>query len=274
VNSAELTCSTVIEHLKRDFGALWQCRPRGNSLEIITPFSTATQEFVSVFITVRDGQLIVSDGGWLINEHLSRAMPASEVSFVDCIGYADHFGTAFGVSKWNESSERVFFYKRCENLKLLSNAVYDVANFVSSVVNASTLPCETEDRARKQLFRSRANVFFKENYGERAELGYRLPDVKTARFSVAVLEPSNLSLIMYVSGSAQDYFTRDFHRAIVNFELLEKSKMAPHVKRRIAFLDDEAEGYGRNEELIQLLEVHHATTVTWREKGDLAEMLN
>ena len=54
----------IFENIKHAFGALWGFRARGESFEVITPFPTSTDMYVSVFITVRDGvmSLRMADG--------------------------------------------------------------------------------------------------------------------------------------------------------------------------------------------------------------------
>src|SRR5690349_18316430 len=137
----KLNCKDITEIVKSDFGALWNCRQRGNSLEIITPFSTTTQKFVSVFITYRDGAFVVSDGGWLSGELDLYEIP--EVDGIDCDLHLEFFGHAFGIKSLisGENGEK-FFYKKAANEKLLSNAVYDLSNFLSSVINGLSLPRE------------------------------------------------------------------------------------------------------------------------------------
>ena len=47
------------------FSSLWSFKKRGNSIEIVTPVSTTNDVFVSVFLTMRGDEYIVTDGGWI-----------------------------------------------------------------------------------------------------------------------------------------------------------------------------------------------------------------
>jgi hypothetical protein len=56
---------SLFHEVARDYSALWDFKFRGATLEIITPHSTISNKFVSVFLTEREGEFIVSDGGYL-----------------------------------------------------------------------------------------------------------------------------------------------------------------------------------------------------------------
>jgi hypothetical protein len=57
----------IYNDIKNAFGQLWTFKERGKSLEIITPYTTTTQKFISVFLSYKDDEYIVSDGGWIDN---------------------------------------------------------------------------------------------------------------------------------------------------------------------------------------------------------------
>ena len=68
----------IFKEITDAFGALWKCRPVGDSLEITTPFPTSTSMYVTVFLTKRDDAWIVSDGGWVCNEIYNCELPTEE----------------------------------------------------------------------------------------------------------------------------------------------------------------------------------------------------
>lgn len=51
----------------RDYAEMWDFKFRGASFEIVTPHSTISDKFVSVFLTQRGQDIIVTDGGYLHN---------------------------------------------------------------------------------------------------------------------------------------------------------------------------------------------------------------
>ena len=54
----------IFKTIKDDFCSLTTYKLRGESLEIITPFSTLNNKFVSVFIKEIKGKYVISDAGW------------------------------------------------------------------------------------------------------------------------------------------------------------------------------------------------------------------
>ena len=46
--------TTIFENIKREFQSLWKMRMRGNTMEITMPVATATDFFVSVFVSRDD----------------------------------------------------------------------------------------------------------------------------------------------------------------------------------------------------------------------------
>ena len=49
----------VYINIQKSFGGLWQSKERGNSLEIITPYATTNNRFVSVFLSNQNDQSLV-----------------------------------------------------------------------------------------------------------------------------------------------------------------------------------------------------------------------
>ena len=145
---ANFSCDTLLSLLVKDVGSLWQCRRRGESLEVSTPFSTVTQRFVSVFIGIRDAGYVVGDGGWLsegyyhghdIEGHLE--LSSDLVKF---------FSEPLGILTV-KVGERTHFFKRCGDSALLSSAVYDLANFVVNFIAAEAFSSHTtiDDKPKK-----------------------------------------------------------------------------------------------------------------------------
>lgn len=55
----------LIQDIINTFSALWQVKCVGESYEIITPVPTSNDMFVSVFLTFRGDEYIMTDAGWL-----------------------------------------------------------------------------------------------------------------------------------------------------------------------------------------------------------------
>ena len=46
----------IFEIVRTAFNSLWKMRMRGDTLEIITPFATTNDKFVSIFVSIRKKQ--------------------------------------------------------------------------------------------------------------------------------------------------------------------------------------------------------------------------
>ena len=55
----------LIEYIIKSYNSLWKIKKHGNTFEIITPIATTSNIFVSVFLTRRGDDFIVTDGGWI-----------------------------------------------------------------------------------------------------------------------------------------------------------------------------------------------------------------
>ena len=261
----QLSCDPVVGVLKRDFGSLWQCRDRGTSIEIVTPFSTSTQKFISVFITKRDGEFVVTDGGWLCNE--SNGYGLCDIDDISCFAdISTHFCEAFKIEV-KRNQDEAFYFKKIADEAFLSNAVYDVAQFVSSVVNSLSMP-EQDEANQRELFRHQANRFLLDNF-QNVKFGqHPLDDCKTAIFHSVIRHSSQISLVAYVTGVRNAYFVSQFQRAVVNFELAAQSKYLNHIKGRVAFINNKAAGYSPDTvaELSPLLKRYDAQPLPWTER--------
>lgn len=121
----------IAELIKRDFEKLWRFKLRGESLEVVTPFSTVTNKFVSVFITIRNGKYVVTDGAMIsdgmneygINqENLQVAYKAAEL---------------FNIKTTYQKG--LYFYKISEAKMLLSSDLHDMASFIAIAVNTTAI---------------------------------------------------------------------------------------------------------------------------------------
>ena len=119
----------ILELLKTDCDSLWKCKKRGDTIEIITPFTTITQNFISIFITQRNGAYIVSDGGW-IQEHINQITSDT----VESEKLLDYFATYYNIGLC-EANLRNYYFKSHTDIKMLSAISYDVVHFISSTVN-------------------------------------------------------------------------------------------------------------------------------------------
>ena len=138
----ELSCSALIPILRAEFGNLWQCEPKGKTLEIVTPFSTANGHFISLFVTERESDIIITDGGWVrATTYLDDGEEMSDSTANAAINY---FSIQYSVQSYKAADGKEYFFKRTQKKEQISAFVHDLANFISGVVNELSYANATE----------------------------------------------------------------------------------------------------------------------------------
>jgi hypothetical protein len=119
----------IYDAIKKDFGDLFSFKRHDEDLfEINTPLSTLTDKFVSVFIIKRGAEFIVTDCGWLLQSQYEIKNP---ILPENCAALMSYYGV-----KQNESQ---FFYKKTDDISLLSSIIFDIAHFILNMVNLHSL---------------------------------------------------------------------------------------------------------------------------------------
>lgn len=260
-------------HIKEAFDCLWQFKIRGETIEIITPFSTLSSKFISVFITTRGAEFIVSDGGWTESGMYETQLIFSEDCFINAFSYYRNF---YEVSNTTNVKGDTVYYKKTREAKLISNIVYDICNFILLTVNSSITSMPEKDVMEdKETFRKEANNYIaalidKDKLKFNSFLGEDMPNI---RFSVvATKTPSKLILINYITGSQPSYFINSVSRANMNFEMISNSKYDGYIDKKIALVNDLANGYTKSkiEPYLEFMEKHNNTkNISWTDKDKL-----
>lgn len=256
----------IFEIIKTTFGNLWKCRPRGESLEVITPFATTTDMFISVFITRRQNNWIISDGGWLdrgvYHANLSGDLFSQRIfdSLVDDMQIK------------NTRSERgiIYYYRLTDREELISNQVLELASFLSNAVNlaaamnlaAVEVPGKNERHSFKRNFRQFLSSRL-ENEQIRFDTSYAVQD---AYFNAIVNNPTKgISLINLVAGSNFGNLKKSFASSNLNFDLLDQSALADKVSNRIVVIDDSIISIGSDnlQSLIQVSKTKGRIPLSW-----------
>ena len=270
----DLNCSTLVRAIKGDFGALWNCRERGATLEITTPYVYPDNSFVTIFVTKRGRRFIVSDAGQA--SELFQPVKDDEPFFASLISRAR---ATHRVSEFKQGN-RTFYYKDTEKLGLISSLAFDVANFLVSSTSAAALAAAEEDSIDKNSFRVRADTFIKHHVprssGKSVHFNQKLPEVKEATFNAVITGRSYLWLVIYLTGSNLKYFQLTVSNAIVNVEFLHKSSIKDRVRSVIPLLDDDADGYQPNrltQRLGALEELTKIQAIPWGRKEEIIRLV-
>ncbi len=236
---SELNCETVIGAIQRDYGALWHCVRRGNTLEIVTPYLYPDKGFVSAFVTERGKKIVVSDGGGL-TDFVRTA--GDDEAFESAV--LTRFTGSYGVRAVVQAG-RQFYFKECDAVGLVPSAIFDLCNFVVAVSSAAIMTLTEEETAERESFRSKADQFIKLRVqpDRTVQFNQSLPEVPEATFSAVIGNSSRLWLVFYLTGSNLNYFTRSVSNAIINVEFARESKLKNHIAATVPLINNQAVGY-------------------------------
>ena len=257
--------AALVGKLKSDFGRLWSFQMHGETAEIITPFPTVNGSFVSVFIKQQEDGFAVTDGGLLDSGSYLEEMDINDPV------------TARIISRFSENhsvqrhSTKPVFFRKAKELKQLSSAVFDIASFVSAVVNARVAnalePAKADDR-----FARKANNFLAESIGRFKDLQFSTNfPIKShsITFSAAIIRGTTFTAIQYITGSSPSYFRNSACVANYYFEITN-TPATPTAERPasvVALVDDHAKGYQdvatRRMVESEILPLHCNRIVSW-----------
>lgn len=239
-----LHLTDIFSAVKSDLCSLVDFKLRGDTIEIITGIPTITSSHVSVFVSYRDGEYIISDGGWVNGGEYDNEISDDDIYSRILAQLIDHFR----MKDTRSANNTVYYYKKAPKLELVSAMVSDVGHFVSATINAQVLEYgDVSERKIRRVFHSQMNSFLRTSLGnERVETNYDLVlnDKHTIRFNAVVhANRAKNYYIMYITGSNQSNFIKDISKAAINFELLGDQVANLNYTNRIALVNVSAPGY-------------------------------
>ncbi|MBA3647288.1 MAG: hypothetical protein H0W62_01865 [Chitinophagales bacterium] len=266
----------IFKHVKDSFCSLWSFKERGQTLEVITPFSTTNFKFISIFITEREDKIIVTDGGWLVSGEYDNPIDIEDDIMTRIF---THYESIYEIKRQQQRNGQIFYYKSTDNIDLIPNLVYDIGSFLSAVASISQIQFEDPaEKAERENFSKMANSFisgvvpinhlrFKRSLGD---------DYKNVTFNAVVENGQRLKLIKYITGSQLSFFMSNFSRAIVDFEIASNSPFNQYIDKKIALINDISTGY-KEDKLYRYTETLEQYTeippVKWTNREILATML-
>ena len=239
---------TLFNIVRRDFDSLWRMKIRGSSLEIITPFATTNDKFVSVFVSKRDDAYIVTDGGWIYEGRYDSELPLLDDIYVRVF---DYYKSEYGINELTPNNYSLFYYKKTTDPNMISSLVFDLASFTNGVVSASLISYqEKKELEVSKRFQSRANEYIKEIMPKDIRIrhnAWAIEKYKSLRFHALIPVHNRLTLISYVTGSKDDYFRNSLALANMRFEVVEKDGLGGRIANKVLLIDDSVKSYNSTE---------------------------
>lgn len=268
----------IFNEIKNSFSGLWQIKERGESLEIITPYATTNNRFISVFLSIQGSDFIISDGGW-INSGIYDIEPNNEEGCFLKVFY--HYLNSFDIKEIETPGSVKYYYLKTSSSIDVPARVLALSSFVQSIVSISEIRFEDkEEKETKARFVSKANEYLKSIISDdRLKLNsYINEQKKEIKFNAIYYKTkSSFSLINYITGSSNSHFANSIFKANTLFEMADSTNLKDYINGKISIVDTSAEGYTQEKMAHYLLHLENHTgskIVNWSEKEKLLTILN
>lgn len=270
------TLETLYSDILTTFGNLWSFKTRGKSIEIITPFATTNHRFISVFLTIQGNDFIVTDGGWIEQGIYDNNFNLDEDCYKKIIL---HYQDVFSIKETKNISKTTYFYKKVNNSLSVASMVFDMSNFISTIVSLSFVEyTEKEEKETKERFNKKVN-FYLSQIVDKESIKFNAPidDNKKIKFSAIINNSqSELILLNYITGSSYYYFNNSISKTNMMFEMALKTQYSRYIRKKISIIDTEATGYipqKVNPFLNHLSENTKSIEVNWHEREKLPSLI-
>ncbi|MCW4469123.1 hypothetical protein OGH69_09120 [Flavobacterium sp. MFBS3-15] len=266
----------IFDDVKKSFHGIWQTKERGKSLEIITPYATTNNRFISVFLTKQDDNYIISDGGW-IKSGIYDVIPGDDACFLK-VFY--HYQSSFNIKETSSKDGITYFYLKISNAIDIPSKIFDLAIFIQNIVSVSEIDFESKiEKETKALFVSKANEYLK-SFVNADQIRFNKPldpNRREIKFNAIYYKTNNdLTLLNYVTGSSWSYFSSSIFKANTLYEMAEETMYKDFIHDKITLVDTDAVGYVPNKIAHFLLHLENHTgskIVEWNQREKLAVLL-
>lgn len=267
----------IFTDIKNTFGGLWQTKLRGDSLEIISPYATTNNKFVSVFLSKQGDEFVISDGGWL-NSGVYEVSISEETCFLKILY---HFQNSFDIKQIASPEGLIYYYLKTSNAIDIPSKLFDLALFIQNITSVSEIAFEDkEEKETKERFVSIANEYLR-SFTAKNKLqlnSYLNPQKRDIKFNAIYYNTqSTLSLVNYVTGSSNSYFSNSISKANMLFQMADDSNANIYIKSKVSIIDNSAAGYvpEKLSGFLYHLEYHTGSVlVNWSERERLQAILN
>lgn len=226
----------IINDIIQAFSSLWKIRKRGDSWEIITPVPTSNDAFVSVFLTVRGNEYIVTDGGW-VDSGVYGIDDVSGTSYKKILKYYIETYRVKTVRGHNVD----FYYKKVDNPIYIPNLVFDISAFISSVVSTSCAEIAQSTDKSYNIFTKKAHDYLrkfipKDCFLSKNEVKEAFPSLS---FGAAIKSKAGIALLNFATGSNDAYYINSLCKSQTSFQIAKKLDVNCQIQDRLLLIDDE-----------------------------------
>lgn len=265
----------IIKYIIDSYNSLWKIKKYRKTIEVITPVATTNNFFVSVFLTQRGDEYIVTDGGWIDSGVYECEMGFEDIYFYKLFQY---YLEDYEIQQL-EAQGHIYYYKKIEDVRLIPNLVYDLSNFINAVVSASFISFE-EKKEKEYIgrFKRNANNFIKSLVSEKnlKTNTYIHESISGIKFNAVVFKQNKMTLINYVTGSNDTNFILSLGRSNLSYDAVENNPINSLITNKITLLDDSTKTYTSHRVQPLLNTVEHKVgrlCMRWSGRKDLEKLI-
>lgn len=262
----------IFSNIVKSFDSLWSYKIHKDTIEVITPYTTSSNNtFISVFITKQGNDWVVTDGGWLC-----MGMYGIDHSYLNggATRATKHmlteYSRLYSISN-TTAKESVFYYKKTSDERLIPNLVFDLSNFISKLSEGVfvTISDQIEREATKR-FSTEASDYISNIYGDsKVKRNAPIDQHNVAKFgAVVVTNPDSLLIVDYITGSNAYYFSRSLSHFNMSYEIACQSPVMSKVEKKIALIDNNSVGYNAQnwDGYLYILESKGIDSINWSDR--------
>lgn len=254
------------------YNSLWHIKVRGESLEIITPMVTTNENFVSVFVTKRGDDYIVTDGGWISAGYYECDVQSQGKSYQRLFQY---YLDSYNIQQ-TIGHGRILYYKKVRDRILVVNSVFELSHFISSVVSGANIQFQADKK--EVTFRRSVRNYLSLEFNEGTfKFGQKLNPSSAFEFSAISNISGHLQLINVVTGSTIGYYRDSLCRSNMYFDYAKSFTEKYCINKTIAILDDTIPSVYNSPSVREIIafskERSDNLLLPWSSKDELSKLL-
>lgn len=261
----------LFNSIKETYNSLWHVKVLGESIEIVTPMATTEDSFVTVFVTKRGDEYVVTDGGWISAGYYDMDPLIQGTAYNKLFQY---YLDSFDIRQTNGYG-RTLYYKKVRERALVVNAVFEIMHFVGAVVSGANIHFQADKK--EVLFRRSVRNYLSSEFEKGTfKFGQRLIESSSIVFSAMSNFSGCLQLLNVVTGSTSGNYKYTLFRSNVYFDYARSYADKLKINKTVALLDDTTSAYNSSsvKEIIQLsLRTEGNILLPWSRKNELNDLL-
>lgn len=262
----------LFNKIRESYNSLWHVKVLGESLEIVTPMVTTNESFVSVFVTRRGDDYVITDGGWISAGYYDCELDVMSSAYNKLFQYYlenYHICQTIGHG-------RTLYYKKVHDRFLVVNAVFELSNFISAIVSGSNIQFQVDKK--EQRFRRSVRDFLSNDFEKGAfQFNRGLTPESSIKYGAISCFAGHMQLLNIVTGSNAGYYRDSLCRSNFFFEAARDYRDRFRINRTVSLLDDTTPSvYGSPQvgELISILRAKgDSILLPWSQKSKLDDYL-